>query len=69
MFILYGNRRINLSIVKEYKAVSETKLGKNYHKIKLTFLNGETDEFHFFDNIAMRDDYLKKLDEYVRIQS
>jgi len=69
MFILYGDRRINFLLVKEYKAVSETKIGKTYHKIKLTFLDGSVDFFHFFDKKDERDEYLKKLDEDVRIQS
>lgn len=67
MFILYGDRRINFSLVKEYKGTQKTSMGKTYYKIQLTFLNGEKDEFHFFDKKDERDQYLKKLDEDVRI--
>jgi len=69
MFILYGNRRINFSLVKEYKPTKKTKIEKTYYCIDFTFLDGKVDQFHFFDKEDERDEFLKKLDKNVRIQS
>ena len=67
MFILFGNRRINLSSVKSYKPTEKSTLDKTYYKIEFTFLDNMKDELHFFDKKDERDEYLKKLDENVRI--
>jgi hypothetical protein len=63
MFIQFGDRRINLSLVKEYKPASKSSLDKSYYLIKFTFLDGSHDEIHFFERKDERDEYLKKLDE------
>lgn len=65
MFIQFGDRRINLSIVKEYKPTSKSStLGdKKYYLIQFKFLDGSTDEIHFFERKDERDEYLNKLDQ------
>lgn len=65
MFIIFGDRRINISLVKEYKPVekSPTLLDKTYYLIKFIFLDGSFDEIHFFERKDERDEYLKKLDQ------
>lgn len=67
MFILFGNRRINLSSAKSYKPTETNTQGKTYYKIEFVFLDNEKDELHFFEREDDRDKFLKKLDENVRI--
>ena len=63
MFIQFGDRRINISLVKEYKPTKKTSMGKDYYKIQLKFLDGSSDELHFFEREDERDQYLQKLDQ------
>jgi len=63
MYIEFGNRRINFSVVKEYKPIDISTLGKPSYHIRLTFINDTTDELHFFEKKDDRDEYIKKLDE------
>ena len=63
MFIQFGDRRINLSIVKEYKPISKSSMGKEYYLIQFRYLDNSTDEIHFFERKDERDEYLKNLDE------
>ena len=65
MFITFGDRRINMSLVKEYKPLQKSStLGeKTYYLIQFKFLDGSTDEIHFFERKDERDEYLNKLDK------
>ena len=65
MFITFGDRRINLSLVKEYKPISKSQtLGdKKYYLIQLKFIDGSTEEIHFFERKDERDEYLNNLDK------
>ena len=65
MFLKYGSRRINMSLVKEYKPTEKTSFDKKYYKIEFTFLDGSKDEFHFFENEKERNDWLKQLDSMI----
>lgn len=67
MFIIYAGRRINFSLVKEYKATEKTTNDKTYYTIDFKFLDDKIEQFHFFEDKEKRDEYLKKLDENVRI--
>jgi len=68
MFILFGNRRINLSLVKEYKPTEKISFqNKKSYMIEFTYLDGKKDEIHFFEKEEERNIYLKKLDENVRV--
>ena len=59
MFIQFGNKRINMSLVKGYKPIDSD----NSYKIELTMLNGDKDYLPFFDRKEERDQYIKFLDE------
>jgi hypothetical protein len=59
MFIQYGDRRINIDLVKEYRPSEK---GENY-KIEFIYQNEEIKEIHFFQNKNKRDEFLKVLDE------
>jgi hypothetical protein len=63
MFIKFGNKRINMSLVKEYKVYDKSlEVGYQY-QIELTFLSGDKDYLHFFERKEGRDKYIKFLDE------
>lgn len=62
MFVFYGDRRINLSLVRQYKPLKN----ENDFQIELLFLDGTKEELHFFDKEKERDDFLKKLDQHVK---
>lgn len=59
MFIQFGAKRINMSLVKNYKSIDSDES----HKIELTFLNDKKEFLHFFSKKEDRDKYLKYLDE------
>ncbi|MDD5649104.1 MAG: hypothetical protein PHF86_01615 [Candidatus Nanoarchaeia archaeon] len=59
MFIQYGDRRINLDLVKQYRPKEK---GENY-KIEFIYQNGEIEEIYFFQDKDKRDEFLKTLDE------
>ena len=63
MFISFGDRRINLSLVKEYKPASKSTLGKESYLIRLKFLDDSIDDLHFFERKNDRDEYINKLDQ------
>ena len=63
MFIQFGNKRINMSLVKEYKAYDKSVEAGYHYQIELTLLPGDKDYLHFFDRKDERDQYLKFLDE------
>ena len=65
MFILFGNRRINLFSVKSYKPIEKSTFDKTYYKIEFTFLDNNKEELHFFEREDERDEFLKKLDENI----
>lgn len=59
MFIQYGDRRINLDLIKQYRPKEK---GKNY-KIEFIYQNGEIEEIYFLQDKYKRDEFLKTLDE------
>lgn len=62
MFIQFGNRRINISLVKWYKPKDKSTITGTYYQIEFTLLNGEKDELHFFQDKEDRDKFIEKLD-------
>lgn len=58
MFIKYGERRINLNAVVEYKPLQE----KNFF-ISIKYITGERESLHFFDRKKERDNFIKELDD------
>lgn len=66
MFISFGDRRINLSLVKQYKPVNKSTLDNTYYHIEFLFLDGSKEEIHFFSRKEERDEFLKKLDDNVK---
>lgn len=68
MFILYADRRINISLVKQYKPIEtySNDLNKSFYKIELMFLNGDKEELYFFDREEERNKFLEKLDKNVK---
>ena len=59
MFISYGDRRINIHLIKEYKPL----LQKENNIIELTFLDNKKENLNFFNDKEKRDEFLKKLDK------
>jgi len=63
MFIKLGDKRINISLIKEYKPINKTTISGEYFSIGLIFLNDTKEEIHFFSRKDDRDDFLDKLDK------
>ena len=63
MFISFGDRRINLSLVKQYNPIKKTSNEKTYYIIEFTFLDDKKEELYFYDREKERNEYLKNLDE------
>ena len=63
MFISYGDRRINLHLIKEYKPLLE----KNNNIIELIFIDNKKENLNFFRNKEDRDNFLEKLDKFLNI--
>jgi hypothetical protein len=63
MFIHFGNRRINLSLVRQYTPAETRSTDKTYYNIELLFLNGDKELLHFFDKEQERNEFLEKLDQ------
>jgi hypothetical protein len=65
MFITFGDRRINISWVKEYRPLTkEYSVGnKKSYLIQFKFLDDTVEEIYFFERKEDRDEYLQKLDE------
>lgn len=65
MFVIFGKKRINMSLVKEYKPIEKISPTSKtpYHFIELIFLDGVKEELHFFDKEKDRDEYLNHLDQ------
>lgn len=62
MFVIYGNRRINLLSLQQYKPVDKS---SNYD-IELIYLDGSKEELHFFGKKEERDGFIEKLDKNVK---
>lgn len=65
MFIQFGDKRINISLVKQYKPVEKFSYGiqnKSYI-IEFIFLDGSQEELYFFEKENDRNKYLKILDQ------
>jgi hypothetical protein len=58
-YILWGERRINLNLIKEYKPL----VIKNSYGIKLKYLDSAEEEISFGTNKEDRDKFLSFLDE------
>jgi hypothetical protein len=63
MIIRYGEARINLATVKQYKPIVTYSNNKSYYKIELLFLNGEKEELHFFSKKEERDEFIEMMDK------
>jgi len=63
MFIKYGDKRINISLIKEYKPIRKSTLSGEYFSVELIFLNDEREEIHFFNREEERNNFLKSLDD------
>jgi len=61
IFLQYGQRRINTSMIKEYKPVLDDKTDN--HDIVLVFIDGTVEVLHFFDKKDKRDTFLGLLDQ------
>lgn len=60
---MYGQKRINMSLVRDYKPFDkDTHTGIQF-QIKFTLVTGEEEILHFFDREKDRNNYLKYLDE------
>jgi hypothetical protein len=59
MFIQFGDKRINLSLIKQYRP----KENNHSHFIEFTYLDGSKDAVHFFDRKEEMDKYLENLDK------
>jgi len=66
MFVLYGNRRINIQSLKEYKPEETLRNGKTSYSVELFYTNGEKETLHFFDKNTERDNFIEKLDLNVK---
>ena len=63
MFISYGDRRINIHLIKEYKP----DIQGNNNIIELIFLDNSKEKLNFFKNKEERDQFIEKLDsEYIK---
>jgi len=58
-YVLWGERRINLNLIKEYRPLNK----KNYYEIKLKYLDNAEEEISFGTNKEDRDKFLSFLDE------
>ena len=63
MFIAYGDKRINMAVVKNYKPYNKSTIEGTYYQIELTLLTGEKDYLHFFKKQEDRDNFLDYLDQ------
>lgn len=63
MFIQLGDRRINLSLVKQYKPKKkDISTGVSY-LVELTYQDGSKEEIYFFKDEDKRNDFLVELDK------
>ena len=63
MFIKIGDKRINISVIKEYLPVNKTSLiGKSY-SVELYFIDNTKREIYFYNNEDGRNNFLKSLDD------
>jgi hypothetical protein len=62
MFIHYGDRRINLDVVKEVVPTEKKSSCGVCYKIEFLYLNGSKEEINFFNNKKEWDEILKKID-------
>jgi hypothetical protein len=64
MFIQIGPKRINLSLVKEYREENKNSYSKDpYYMIVFIFLDGTREEVHFFKDADKKDEYMNLLDK------
>jgi len=63
MFIKIGDKRINISVIKEYLPVNKPSLiGKSY-SVELYFIDNTKREIYFYNNEDERNNFLKSLDD------
>lgn len=63
MFIIKGEKRINTDFIKEYKPDEKIITNKKSYYIEITYLDGSSDSYCFFDKKEERDIFLKKMDD------
>jgi hypothetical protein len=63
MFINFGERRINLSQVRQYKPTEKSVSSRTSYMIELLYPDGLKEELHFFDSQDKRNEYLEYLDQ------
>ena len=63
MFIHYGERRINTSLVRQYKPTEKSTSTGTSYMIEFLYLDGSNEELHFFEKKDKRTEYLKYLDQ------
>jgi hypothetical protein len=64
MFIQIGPKRINLSLVKEYREETKESFNRDpYYSVIFTFLDNTREEVHFFKDKDKKDEYIKLLDK------
>lgn len=68
MFITSGNRRINLSQIREYKPFERDLHDKKYYFIGIIYNNGDKEEFSFIEKEG-RDKMMAELDKSSRALS
>lgn len=63
MFIKFGNRRINLFLIKEYEPISKLSSGKTHYSIYLKYFDNSSEYLNFFASQNQRNIYLDVLDK------
>jgi len=63
MFIKIGDRRINISVIKEYRPFKKPSSSGEYYSIEFVFLDDTKEEIYFFDGGEERDEYIRILDK------
>ena len=59
-FINFGERRINLNSIKEYKPLN---VKDQFYQIKISYMDGTSEELGFGHNKENRDEFLSFLDK------
>jgi hypothetical protein len=64
MIILYGDRRIVLESIKEFRPTQkEIFNGSINYKIEITYSGGEKEELHFCKDVEKRDELISTLEQ------
>lgn len=63
MWILIGQRRINMGLVKEYKPSERESFDKKIYSIMMVYSNNEREEIYFGQDQKTMIEHLRKMDE------